>query len=213
MFKNINRPVVLLAFYAMLGTLIVAALLPRDWQSSINFTKAKDALARVTASNPSDLSKEQAELTLWLSKKYRVAPEPMSAIVTQAFTTGQHLQLEPTLILAVMAIESGFNPFAQSSLGAQGLMQVMTKVHTDKYEIFGGDLAAFDPVSNLRVGAKILLDCIKKAGSVQGGLKQYVGATTRAGGGYANKVLAEQQRLKTVLAGHNKPQIALASDN
>ncbi len=213
MFKNINRPVVLLAFYAMLGTLIVAALLPRDWQSSINFTKAKDALARVTASNPSDLSKEQAELTLWLSKKYRVAPEPMSAIVTQAFTTGQHLQLEPTLILAVMAIESGFNPFAQSSLGAQGLMQVMTKVHTEKYELFGGDLAAFDPVSNLRVGAKILLDCIKKAGSVQGGLKQYVGATTRAGGGYANKVLAEQQRLKTVLAGHNKPQIALASDN
>ncbi len=213
MFKNINRPFVLLAFYAMLGTLTVAALLPPDWQSSINFTRVKDALERVTASNPSELPKEQAELTLWLSKKYRVAPEPMSAIVTQAFTTGQHLQLEPTLILAVMAIESGFNPFAQSSLGAQGLMQVMTKVHTEKYELFGGDLAAFDPVSNLRVGAKILLDCIKKAGSVQGGLKQYVGATTRAGGGYANKVLAEQQRLKTVLAGHTKPQIALASDN
>ena len=86
------------------------------------------------------------------ASKYRVAPEPLSALVAEAYEIGQQAKLDPTLILAVMAIESGFNPFAQSPVGAQGLMQVMTGVHSDKYEIFGGKLAAFDPVTNLRVG-------------------------------------------------------------
>jgi hypothetical protein len=137
----------------------------------------------------------------------------MSAIVAQAFETGRRLKLEPTLILAVMAVESSFNPFAQSSVGAQGLMQVMTKVHTDKYENFGGKLAAFDPISNLRVGAKILLDCITRAGSVEGGLKQYVGTTTGDDGGYAEKVLLEQQRLDSIFLGLSKQQVALSSHN
>jgi hypothetical protein len=60
----------------------------------------------------------------------------------------------------VVAIESNFNPFAQSAVGAQGLMQVMTRVHNQKYEAFGGTLAAFDPVSNLRVGVQVLRECI-----------------------------------------------------
>jgi len=89
----------------------------------------------------------------------------------------------------------------------------MTKVHTDKYENFGGKLAAFDPISNLRVGAKVLLDCIARAGSVEGGLKQYVGTTTGDDGGYSDKVLVEQQRLDNVLLGRNKQQVALSSDN
>lgn len=172
-----------------------------------------DAIDRVTAVNPNKLPKNQADLALWLSKKYRVAPEPMSALVAQAFETGQRLQLQPTLILAVMAVESGFNPFAQSSMGAQGLMQVMTQVHTDKYESFGGKLAAFDPLTNLRVGAKVLLDCITKAGSVEGGLKFYVGTTTGEDGGYTEKVLNEQQRLDAVLVGRSKQQVALSSHN
>jgi soluble lytic murein transglycosylase-like protein len=160
-----------------------------------------DAIDRVTAANPTVLPKNQATLALWLSKKYRVAPEPISALVVKAFETGKLLQLEPTLILAVMAIESGFNPFAQSNMGAQGLMQVMTRVHTEKYENFGGKLAAFDPISNLQVGAKVLFDCIARAGSVEAGLKRYVGSTTEDDGGYSAKVLAEQQRLNDVLKG------------
>jgi soluble lytic murein transglycosylase-like protein len=66
-----------------------------------------------------------------------------------------------------MAIESSFNPFAQSPVGAQGLMQVMTRVHDDKYEAFGGTHAAFDPMTNLRVGVQVLKECIARAGSLQ----------------------------------------------
>ena len=165
-----------------------------------------DAVDRATAANPKDLPKQQAALAYWISRKYRVAPEPVSALVAEAYEAGRKAKLDPTLILAVMAIESGFNPFAQSPVGAQGLMQVMTGVHSDKYEFFGGKLAAFDPVTNLRVGVKVLQECIQRAGSLQGGLKFYVGAAQLPDdGGYADKVLAEHARLQQVAAGRAVP--------
>jgi len=166
----------------------------------------RDAVERATAANPKELPKAQAAVAYWLSKKYRVAPEPISALVVEAFETGARTKLDPTLILAVMAVESGFNPFAQSPVGAQGLMQVMTQVHTDKYQNFGGQLAAFDPVTNLRVGVKVLQECIARAGSLEGGLRHYVGAANLADdGGYAAKVLAEHSRLRAVANGKSVP--------
>lgn len=162
----------------------------------------EQAIERTTAVDPQDLPKQQAKLAFWLSKKYNIAPEPLGALIAEAYESGIRTNLDPTLILAVMAIESGFNPFAQSAVGAQGLMQVMTTVHKDKYENFGGKLAAFDPVSNLRVGAKVLGDCIARAGSIEGGLKLYVGAGNLGDdGGYSAKVLAEHARLKQVVQG------------
>lgn len=159
------------------------------------------AAERATAAHPSDLPRDQANVALWLSRKYRVAPEPLSVLVAEAFSIGEKIKLDPTLILAVMAIESRFNPFAQSSFGAQGLMQVLTRVHTDKYEDFGGKLAAFDPVTNLRVGVQVLRDCIQRAGSVEGGLRLYVGAVTADSGGYVSKVMSEHFRLRDVALG------------
>ncbi len=164
-----------------------------------------DAIDRATATNPKELPKQQAALAYWLSKKYKVAPEPLSALVVAAYEVGNKAHLEPTLILAVMAIESGFNPFAQSPVGAQGLMQVMTSVHTEKYDNYGGKLAAFDPITNLRVGVKVLQECITRAGSVEGGLHQYVGASSSEDGGYAAKVLAELGRLRLVAQGKAIP--------
>ena len=163
-------------------------------------------VVQVNAVEPKELPKQQALLAFWLARKYGVAPEPLGVLVSHAFEIGAKAKLEPTLILAIMAIESGFNPFAQSPVGAQGLMQVMTKVHTDKYENFGGNLAAFDPVTNLRVGVKVLQECIAKAGSIEGGLKFYVGAGNLPDdGGYSAKVMAEYSRLQVVIGGKSVP--------
>ncbi|WP_427999873.1 transglycosylase SLT domain-containing protein [Acidovorax sp.] len=165
-----------------------------------------EASERATAGNPKDLPKEQAAVAFWLSKKYRVAPEPLSVLVAEAYELGARNKLDPTLILAIMAIESNFNPFAQSSVGAQGLMQVMTTVHTEKYQNFGGHFAAFDPVTNLRVGVKVLQECIARAGSLEGGLRYYVGAANLPDdGGYTAKVLAEHFRLRQVAGGRAMP--------
>ena len=171
-----------------------------------------DAVDRATATHPHSLPKQQAAVAYWLSKKYRVAPEPVSALVAEAYGIGARTQLDPHLILAIMAVESGFNPFAQSPVGAQGLMQVMTKIHSDKYETFGGKLAAFDPLTNLRVGVKVLQECIARAGSLEAGLKFYVGAANiEDDGGYSAKVMAEQGRLKLVSAGRPVPLLSHAS--
>ncbi len=169
-----------------------------------------DAVERATAVNPKDLPRQQAAVAYWLSTKYRVAPEPLGALVAEAYQIGEKAEVEPVLLLAIMAIESGFNPFAQSPMGAQGLMQVMTKVHVDKYEGFGGAHAAFDPVTNLRVGARVLEDCIsRRGGSSEGGLRCYVGATsTISDGGYVSKVMAEFNRLKQVANGKSVPTAA-----
>jgi len=165
-----------------------------------------DAVARATAANLKDLTRQQASVAVWISRRYRVAPEPISRLVKEAWSVGEKVGLDPTLILAIMAVESSFNPFAQSPVGAQGLMQVMTHVHDDKYEAFGGNFAAFDPVTNLRVGAQVLKECIARAGSLEDGLRFYVGAGNREDdSGYAGKVLAEQTRLRRVAEGKSVP--------
>jgi len=164
-------------------------------------SSANMALERVVAVDPEVLPEEQARLADWLSRKYRVAPAPLGALVAEAYAISDSLRLDPKLILAVMAIESRFNPFAASPVGAHGLMQVMTHVHSDKYADFGGQLAAFDPLSNMRVGAEVLRETIRRAGSTEGGLRLYVGAVTSDGRDYIDKVLSEMDRLQRVAQG------------
>lgn len=145
---------------------------------------------------------QQKRVTEWLSKRYRVAGDATNMLVSAAYLTAKEINLDPLLILAVMAIESRFNPFAESPVGAQGLMQVMSKVHHDKFEDMGGTQAALNPVANIRVGAMILKEYVTRGGSVEAGLKRYVGAADMAtDSGYGAKVLGEYDRLKAVAAG------------
>ncbi|WP_051933113.1 transglycosylase SLT domain-containing protein [Massilia sp. BSC265] len=151
-------------------------------------------------------SKQQQWVTSWLSKRYRVASDAANMLVSTAYMTAHEVKLDPLLILAVMAIESGLNPFAESPMGAKGLMQVMAKVHHDKFEQVGGQQAALNPVANIKVGALILKDYVKRTGSVEGGLKTYVGAADlESDSGYGAKVLAEYKKLKQVAKGHKVP--------
>jgi hypothetical protein len=153
----------------------------------------------------------QEQVTRYLSRRYRVAENAVRQIVGEAFRTGRTLGVDPLLILAVTAIESSLNPFAQSPVGAQGLMQVMTRVHSERFVSHGGDHAALDPIANLRVGSEILRDLIRAGGSVERGLQLYVGAGQLADdGGYAARVLGEMARIKR--AANTGAREALAAD-
>jgi soluble lytic murein transglycosylase-like protein len=164
------------------------------------------AVARATATDLKQLTRQQATLANWIARRYKVAPEPIAALVQEAWAMGTRAGLDPTLILAIMAVESSFNPFAQSAVGAQGLMQVLTRVHDDKYQAFGGNHAAFDPISNLRVGVQVLKECISRAGNLQEGLKFYVGAALIEGdGGYVGRVISEQTHMRSVADGRAVP--------
>ena len=155
--------------------------------------------------------KQQQAVTSWLSKRYRVAGDAADMLVSTAYQTARDIKLDPLLILAVMAIESGLNPFAESPVGAQGLMQVMSKVHHEKFQPMGGVQAALNPVANIRVGALILKDYVTRGGSVEAGLKTYVGAAAFDNdAGYGSKVLAEYHRLKLVAGGTRVPTVTPA---
>jgi hypothetical protein len=79
-------------------------------------------------------------------------------------------------------------------------MQVLTRVHTSKFDPFGGVDAVWDPVANIRVGARILSDYVGRYGDVAAGLKAYVGAALQpSDGGYGSKVLKRQAEFDAVL--------------
>ncbi|MEZ0191317.1 transglycosylase SLT domain-containing protein [Ralstonia solanacearum] len=172
-----------------------------------NTQVVRDARDSATAGTP----REQAAVAEYIARKYRVAATATGQLVKAAYQTGKEVGLDPLLILGVMAIESSFNPFAESGMGAQGLMQVMTKVHQDKYQVMGGVGAALNPYANIKVGALVLKDCIARAGSIEGGLKLYVGAVTQGDGGYGGKVLQERSRLRLVAIGRKSP-VTMASE-
>jgi hypothetical protein len=145
-------------------------------------------------------AQEQLMVTRYLARKYHVNADAADLMVSAAYLAGRDAGVDPALLLAVIAVESGFNPFAESVVGAQGLMQVMSKIHSDMLGGYGGPQAALDPVANIRVGALILKDCIHRGGSVRDGLRLYVGSMTQDDGGYGIKVLQEKDRI--VIAAH-----------
>jgi hypothetical protein len=203
--------------------LVQAAPTPANLNDLVNAGQPRNAAIIPVSANASSINddvsllgtqKQQQWVTNWLSKRYRVAGDATNMLVSATYLTAKEIKLDPLLILSVMAIESGFNPFAESPVGAQGLMQVMSKIHHDKFQELGGVKAALNPVANIRVGALILKDYVTRGGSVEAGLKLYVGAATQdSDAGYGARVLAEYKRLKDVSSGKNVPTFVTPATN
>jgi soluble lytic murein transglycosylase-like protein len=183
------------AFDDMLG-------LSADGKRVNGIRNVSDNSARVSASP----SEEQARVAAWLARRYHIANNASGMLVELAYSAAYEQKIDPLLVLAVMAIESRFNPLAESRVGAKGLMQVLPKANGDKFHAHGGLDAVLNPVANIQVGAKILKDFIRRGGSVEAGLKLYVGAGNMTSDlGYGNKVLQEYERLKAVATGKSQP--------
>jgi len=152
---------------------------------------------------PDPLASAQGQLAAarYLAHRYHLSTDAVVFLVREAYVTGREIGVDPVLLLAVIGVESSFNPFAESPVGAQGLMQVMSKVHADKLSEYGGPEAALDPVANIKVGAMILKDCIRRGGSVRDGLRLYVGSSTEEDGGYGGRVLQEKERIQWAARG------------
>ena len=192
---------------ALVGLSVLAVVLTFASRPSLQTSASEWLMGWLTSRQDQDLAQavqdlppEQAKVTHWLSRKYRVSPQPLSTLVAEAWQLGQLSQLPPTLILAVMAVESGFNPFARGTQGAMGLMQIEPLAHEDTLNQFGGKLAAFDPQTNLRIGARLLQSSIQQAGSVEEGLRLYGRASGQANDTlYVERVMAEHKQLERIV--------------
>lgn len=156
-----------------------------------------DAAAIMAAASVRD--HRQRTLAGHLSKRYRLALEPTASFVGAAHRAAEEVGLDPLLLLAVMAVESRFNPIAQSVMGAKGLMQVIPKYHMHVVSRHGGEQAMLEPDVNILVGAHILKDYIRRTGSLEAGLQFYNGSLWDESTQYAAKVIAEKDRLKQAL--------------
>jgi soluble lytic murein transglycosylase-like protein len=146
----------------------------------------------------------------FFEKKYSLDRSKIEEYVSNTILIAKEVNIDPVLLLAVISVESNFNPNTKSHAGAEGLMQVMTSVHKDKYAIFGGTSEAIKPEVNIRVGAYILKYLIATAGSLRNGLKYYVGAANAEDdGGYADKVMAERNRLISLCQNRSSNRLTL----
>ena len=146
-------------------------------------------------------------LANYVSRRYRIAPDVTEVFVGAAHEAGREVGLDPLLILAVMAVESRFNPVAESLVGAKGLMQVVPRHHLDKLMKHGGEEAVLDPVTNIALGARILKEYIRRTGSLEAGLQFYNGALADPSSQYAQKVFAEKERLQEAVRRFDRPGV------
>ena len=152
---------------------------------------------KTTASPPAApvLSPQMQNALGYVQRRYKVSPEALIPVFEVAQLIGKERRIDPMLILSIIAIESRFNPFAESSMGAKGLMQVIPRFHTDKLPAGASERSLLDPVINIQVGVKVLEEAIRRQGGLVAGLQQYAGSSDPEGA-YATKVLAEKERLE-----------------
>ena len=141
---------------------------------------------------------EQQVVAEFIAKRYRVAEEAAAGYVSIAYRAGAQHSVDPLLIIAVMAIESRYNPVAESVMGAKGLMQVIPKYHQEKLLDHGGEPALLEPEVNILVGAQILREYQRRFGDTEVALQMYAGALDEPTSAYANKVFAEKARLEAL---------------
>ena len=194
----------LLALSVQAAGYIEHGRLSLDIESAFGRAQAAE-LAFVPADDPVEeqdvaLSKEMARVQSFVARRYRVSRVALEPLLAEAEQTGRQLGLDPLLLVAMMAIESSFNPMAESVVGAQGLMQVIPRFHMDKIGKTAGDDAGadalFDPQTNIRVGALVLKEGLRRFGSMQSALQYYGGALGDPQAGYANRVLGMKERLR-----------------
>lgn len=184
----------------VLVTIVTAAYLsgalgPMNPQAA---SGARGELIELAAAQPEEDRLGIQAMTDYLARRYRVAESAMEPLVGAAHLAGSRFGLDPLLIIAVIAIESSFNPIAESPMGARGLMQVIPRYHPEKLGD-AGEAALLDPISNIHIGAQVLHESISRAGGLVAGLQQYGGAVSDAQSQYATKVIAEKRRLEAVV--------------
>jgi soluble lytic murein transglycosylase-like protein len=135
----------------------------------------------------------------------------------------ERARIDPALVLAVIEVESGFDPLAVSQAGALGLMQLQpATLQREAGELGLGLPDPRDPVANVRAGVRYLRRCLDSYPAVDVALMAYNAGPNRLYGwiqegdvpeevvGYARRVLANQHRLRRSIAAEPGTRLAEA---
>ena len=119
-----------------------------------------DKLAATLAANHVETDKFDAQVWLMASEsrlaRYMDDKAARLALLQLVYREAHRTGLDPDLVLAVMQVESHFDRYAISRVGAQGLMQIMPATAREL-----GLRDAFDPRENVRAGTRYLKRMIR----------------------------------------------------
>ena len=177
------------------GDSLASDMQPVESQATEVSDLAVPAVHHEVAPSAEALSPSMQGALDYVKSRYHVSPDALIPVFEMAQLTGKERHIDPLLIVAIIAIESRFNPFAESAMGAQGLMQVIPRFHKDKLPKDKGSRLLLDPGINIRVGVHVLEDAIRRSGGLIAGLQSYAGSSDPEGN-YSIKVLAEKARLE-----------------
>jgi soluble lytic murein transglycosylase-like protein len=197
------------ALTAVLVALLVTAaspLVPTSPPAAASVLSASVSPSPRARIGAEELTPAAESLAAFVARHYRVARESARDMVRTAFHEGRRNDVDPLLILAVIAVESRFNPIAESEHGAVGLMQIVPRFHMDKVNAGvdaksepGGAPSFLPPRANIAIGTRILKDSIRRGGGEAAGLQLYNGSFDDESRAYANRVQAERRRLEEAL--------------
>jgi len=126
-----------------------------------------------------------------LIKRWVPDPDEAEAIARWVYLYSVRFELSPELILGLISVESNFDHFAVSSVGARGLMQVMPFW---KKELGSPSDNLFEIETNIRYGCAIVRHYIKRYKRIDRALAAYNGSLGR--NKYPNKVFTQMRRFK-----------------
>lgn len=130
------------------------------------------------AEGPGPLDADVASVASYLATKDTgLTRRETDALARAIFEEASRYELDPQLVLAVMHVESRFNAYALSPVGAMGLMQVMPATGEELAAELGvswrGAQTLFDPFVNLRLGVAYLRQLQSRYGNISTALAAY----------------------------------------
>ena len=147
--------------------------------------------------------KKERQLASWVKRhaKGKVSDEYATRVVQATLRSSEQYNVDPLLMLAVMQVESNFDPNARSSVGAIGLTQVLPKAHPEKIKSVS---ELTKPEKNIRVGTQIMAEYLRwYNGDLSKALLQYNGSLQSKNPTYHKKVFASVNSIKTHLQTKN----------
>ena len=160
-------------------------------------------------------STDEFDAQVWLMvsdrrlSRYIPTSEERLEVLQKVYQEAHHHGLDPDLVLAVMHIESHFNRYAISRVGAQGLMQVMPFW---RLEIGRPQDNLTDTQTNIRYGTAILAHYLSVAnGDLVDALGRYNGSRGRLK--YPEKVVAAWRKYWRNRTLEDSPELAESCSN
>ena len=136
---------------------------------------------------------EASKVAKVAAEKYKRDADEVDKYIDIAIEAAEARGIDPNILLAVIATESGFNPKAKNpTSSASGLTQVMAKLHRGLIALYGGN--PFDPETSVNAGADILAQNFSDSkGNTRRALARYSGDSS---GQYYNTVMKNHKWIK-----------------